>query len=132
MLNSKFEESYSWKYLPCMSILKKINNKILPLKHISENRLFQEWAKSYFGVFSETGFADDPMYPAYYDNGLEIRKNEGCNITAKDSQDLDSVAGYMAEEHHQYVENYIDQSKNISLRKFQNNEVRIKSTFFHF
>ena len=55
-------------------------------KYISETRLFQEWTRSYFGVFSETGFIDDPMYPAYYDNGLEIRKNKGCNFTAEDFQ----------------------------------------------
>ena len=34
-----------------------------------------------YGVFSENGFANDPMYPAYYSVGPETRKNEGCNTT---------------------------------------------------
>ena len=34
-----------------------------------------------YGVFSEVGFPNDPMYPAYYSVGPETRKNEGCNTT---------------------------------------------------
>ena len=34
----------------------------------------------FFGVFSESGFINDPMYPEYFDNGIEIRKNEGCTL----------------------------------------------------
>ena len=34
-----------------------------------------------YGVFSEVGFPNDPMYPAYYSIGPETRKNEGCNTT---------------------------------------------------
>ena len=44
-------------------------------------RTFQEWMRYRYGVFSEVGFPNDPMYPAYYHVGPEIRKNEGCNTT---------------------------------------------------
>ena len=44
-------------------------------------RTFQAWMRYRYGVFSEVGFPNDPMYPAYYSVGPETRKNEGCNTT---------------------------------------------------
>ena len=39
-------------------------------------RTFQEWIRYRYGVFSEVGFPNDPMYPAYYSLGLETLKND--------------------------------------------------------
>ena len=50
-------------------------------------RTFQEWIRYRYGVFSEVGFPNDPMYPAYYSLGPETLKNEGCNTTLSASEE---------------------------------------------
>ena len=44
-------------------------------------RTFQEWIKYRYGVFPETGFPGDALYPEFYHVGPAMRKNEGCNTT---------------------------------------------------
>lgn len=49
-------------------------------------RTFQEWIKYRYGVFAESGFANDPMYPEQYALGPQWLKNEGCNTTWRMSE----------------------------------------------
>ena len=70
------------------------------------------------------------MYPAYYDNGLEIRKNNGCNFTAKDFQPPENSDSYEVIDHHQYAENNIDRPKNFSWQTYPTEKVRMNERIF--
>ncbi len=41
--------------------------------------LAREWVKYRFGVFEETGFEGDRLYPLHYSEGEEIKTNVGCS-----------------------------------------------------
>ncbi len=44
-----------------------------------ELRVFQEWSRHRYGVYPESGYADDDMYPARYEgDGGEWSNNTGC------------------------------------------------------
>ena len=48
-------------------------------------RVFQEWCRNRYGVFPESGFPGDRLYPEFYADGADgaLTKNEDCdNITA--------------------------------------------------
>ena len=85
----------------------------------SESKLLQAWTRSYFGVFSETGFLDDPMYPEYFDDGLKIKMNQGCNLTTELTWPFERKLTY--ENKNEY---FIDIPKNRSWTKFYPKEVR--------
>ena len=55
--------------------------KIIFSSIFSGVRTFQEWIKYRYGVFPETGFPGDALYPEFYHVGPAMRKNEGCNTT---------------------------------------------------
>ena len=86
---------------------------------ILENRLLTEWTRSYFGVFSETGFRDDPMYPEYFDNGLEIQKNQGCNLTIEASLPFNKELTHENKDDH-----FLDIPRNRSWMKYHLKKVR--------
>ena len=44
----------------------------------AENQVFREWIRYNFGVFPESGFPGDPIYPEHYRFGPELRPNVGC------------------------------------------------------
>ena len=43
------------------------------------------------------------MYPEYFDNGLEIRKNEGCNLTVESLLPFNDVFSYENKDHEQFT-----------------------------
>ena len=51
--------------------------------------MFQEWARNRYGVFSESGFAGDALYPEFYtDDDGNVTANEDCDgIAAFDRSD---------------------------------------------
>ena len=42
------------------------------------DRMLKEWIKFRFGVFEESGFVGDAIYPLFYAEGEDQMKNEGC------------------------------------------------------
>lgn len=58
----------------------------------------------FFGVFSESGFINDPMYPEYFDNGIEIRKNEGCALDT--NLEMGSPHDSLVEKEYQETEHF--------------------------
>ena len=69
-------------------------------------------------MFSETGFLDDPMYPEYFDNGLEIKLNQGCNLTTESVLPLDRELTYENKDNH-----FLDISTNRSWTNYYSNKV---------
>ena len=51
--------------------------------------MFQEWARNRYGVFPESGFAGDALYPEFYtDDDGNVTANEDCDgIAAFDRSD---------------------------------------------
>ena len=49
---------------------------------ISEIETFKEWLRYRYGVFPETGFDGDRIYPGQYEFGGEIRDSVGCKEVA--------------------------------------------------
>ena len=46
--------------------------------------MFQEWSRNRYGVFPESGFAGDPLYPDFYtDDEGEVSVNEDCDGLAE-------------------------------------------------
>ena len=42
--------------------------------------MFQEWARNRYGVFPESGFAGDALYPEFYtDDDGDVSNNEDCD-----------------------------------------------------
>ena len=121
-----------------MAFIYKDKIHIAYVSNFPETRLFQEWIRSYFGVFSEAGFPDDPMYPEYYDAGLEVRKNTGCNLTL---QEEDSVIPILEVEHdgfnsglqthHQHVGSYSNHISSSPLKGYPRNKVRARIDISH-
>ena len=66
----------------------------------------------FFGVFSESGFTNDPMYPEYFDNGIEIRKNEGCTLDP--NLEMSSVQESLVENEYQDTERFSHIEANAS------------------
>ena len=66
----------------------------------------------FFGVFSESGFINDPMYPEYFDNGIEIRKNEGCTLDT--NLEMGSPHHSLAEDEYQDTERFSHIDANAS------------------
>ena len=66
----------------------------------------------FFGVFSESGFINDPMYPEYFDNGIEIRKNEGCTLDT--NPEMTSVHDSLVENEYQDTERFSHIEANAS------------------
>lgn len=51
--------------------------------------MFQEWSRNRYGVFPESGFAGDALYPEFYTDDVgDVRTNEDCDGLA----DIDSNA----------------------------------------
>lgn len=48
--------------------------------------MLKEWIKHEFGVFEETGFVGDRLYPLTYAEGEQELENRGCNETVSQSQ----------------------------------------------
>ena len=52
--------------------------------------MFQEWSRNRYGVFPESGFAGDALYPELYtDDDGEVAANEDCDGLA----DIDVSVG---------------------------------------
>ena len=83
-----------------------------PYFGVSETRLLQEWTRMFFGVFSESGFINDPMYPEYFDNGIEIRKNEGCTLDT--NLEMSSARDSLVENEYQETERFSQIEANAS------------------
>ena len=50
--------------------------------------MFREWLRYRYGVFPESGFEGDRIYPRKYDFGGETRDSSGCkNIASRSSND---------------------------------------------
>ena len=60
--------------------------------NISETETFKEWLRYRYGVFPETGFEGDRVYPSHYDFGGETRDSFGCeNIAPSSSRNSKTV-----------------------------------------
>ena len=104
-----------WEY----AYSKALVNHFTKYDIFSENRLLKEWTRSYFGVFSEAGFLDDPMYPEYFDNGIEIKRNQGCNFTTEATMPFDGELTHENKENH-----LVDVPTNQSWTKYYPQKVR--------
>lgn len=50
--------------------------------------MFREWLRYRYGVFPESGFEGDRIYPSKYDFGGETRDSSGCkNIASRSSNE---------------------------------------------
>ena len=50
--------------------------------------MFREWLRYRYGVFPESGFEGDRIYPSKYDFGGEARDSSGCkNIASRSSNE---------------------------------------------
>ena len=49
--------------------------------------MFREWLRYRYGVFPESGFEGDRIYPSKYDFGGETRDSSGCKNIASRSKD---------------------------------------------
>ena len=55
---------------------------------ILEVEMFREWLRYRYGVFPESGFEGDRIYPSKYDFGGETRDSSGCkNIASRSSNE---------------------------------------------
>ena len=76
----------------------KFQNFISFIFHISEIETFKEWLRYRYGVFPETGFAGDSIYPNQYEFGGEMRDSIGCKEVAtkmkKHSQSFKTEYGF--------------------------------------
>ena len=56
----------------------------------SEIETFKEWMRYRYGVFPESGFDNDKLYPRKYEFGGDSRQNVGCKgISTVSSKSLD-------------------------------------------
>ena len=57
--------------------------------------LGREWTKYMYGVYSETGYPDDVMYPLQYSLGNQTKPNQACSTQADEmfcsTEDYDST-----------------------------------------
>ena len=57
----------------------------------SERLAFLAWTSNRYGVFPESGFVDDALYPAEFELGGDVAINVGCNMTQKQKQQMVSL-----------------------------------------
>ena len=66
--------------------------------HVSEIETFKEWLRYRYGVFPETGFSGDSIYPNQYEFGGEMKDSIGCKDivtkTKKPSQSFKTEYGF--------------------------------------
>ncbi len=58
----------------------KVADSLVP---VSELGTFLSWCRYRYGVFPESGFPRDPIYPDMFSVGDEQRANQGCNSTTQ-------------------------------------------------
>lgn len=46
---------------------------------VAGSRTFVAWSRYRYGVFSESGFKGDRLYPAHFMEGPEEKENDGCS-----------------------------------------------------
>lgn len=58
----------------------------------AELRVFQEWIRNRFGVFPETGFAEDDKFPQYFeDENGHWKMNQGCQDLVDSAENVVST-----------------------------------------
>ena len=82
--------------------------------------MFQEWSRNRYGVFPESGFAGDALYPEFYTDDVgDVRTNEDCDGLA----DIDSNASAAARSENTRSTNGTDEAVSFRAETWENGRV---------